>query len=275
MPRNNTRKTVAALETTVEMLPDALKPIAELLPVTETPVETEEAVVALIEAQDAQESETVEPTPAADESAPREPTFEELRDAFDDATVETTTHLIAAAIDDRAVFEDRKAPDNANIQKTLKKAREQLVTKRAARVLLATSVDPSFVNRSLHDGARYNVYALGKLADIVRGVTDGAITNAINMACMKSLFRFRKAGLDFTGEMAKAAASDKIRVEASLRQHLVRHTVSASTAPTQASSTMQALETLGVVVNVGSRKSPVYRVTDHPIVAHLEAKLAA
>jgi ABC-type microcin C transport system duplicated ATPase subunit YejF len=56
--------------------------------------------------------------------------------------------------------------------------------------------------------------------------------------------------------------------------HLVRHTVSASTAPTQASSTMQALETLGVVKRSGSGKNPVFEVVDGPLTRKIEELLA-
>jgi hypothetical protein len=61
----------------------------------------------------------------------------------------------------------------------------------------------------------------------------------------------------------------------SLRSALHRHTVSASTAPTQASSTMQALETLGLVKREGSVRNPTFTLTDHPAVAHLEARMMA
>lgn len=149
-----------------------------------------------------------------------------------------------------------------------------MITLRAASVTLACNVDPAILNRSLHEGSRYNVYAIGKLADAIFALSGGQVSNAINNAVMRSLFRFRAAGKTFTGEMAKAAASDKIRVDAAVREHLVRHTVSASTAPTQASSTMQALETLGIVKRTGGTKNPTYELTDSPVVRKLEEVLA-
>lgn len=190
--------------------------------------------------------------------------------------VDETVYQISNEIDARGAFETTKNPDNENIHRTLKKVRSQMVTKRAARLLLGTSIDPSFINRSIHEGACYNVYALGKLADIIYGVTDGVVANAINLACMKSLFAFHKAGREFTAEMSRAAASDKIRVsEVALRNLLVRHTVSASTAPTQASSTMQALVTLGICTTSGSSRNPTYHLTDSPLSRRLQEKLAA
>jgi hypothetical protein len=232
---------------------------------TETPTSeptTEELVI---------EPTTEEPTPQATASE-----FDTKLASFSDEDVIAMTVLTAKEFDVRATFETAKDAGNSNIHRTIKKARAQMVTKRAARVLLATNVDPVIFNRSIHDGARYNVYAIGKLGDCVAGLTDGKVSNSINLAIMRSLFHFRAAKSQFTGEMAKAAASDKIRVaDSALKALLVRHTVSASTAPTQASSTMQALETLGIVKRSGSGRNPNFDVMDAPVAAKLESVLLA
>lgn len=208
--------------------------------------------------------------------APQTDDFATVLASFDDTIVTDMAYKIAAAVDERAEFETDKAPDNASIQRTLKKVRQELVTKRAARVLLATNIEPTFVNRVLHDGSRYNVYALGKLADLIRSIADGhGLNNAINNAVATSMFRCKNAGIAFTGDVAKAAASDKVRIDPSVASRLVRHTVSANTAPTQASSTMSALATLGVVKVEGSHRNPTYAVTENPIAKFLEAKLLA
>jgi hypothetical protein len=179
---------------------------------------------------------------------------------------------IGKQIDQRVEFE--RAKGNETIQKHLNKSRKQLATPSAARVVIACNVDIAEINRSVHEGVCYNVYALGKLADAIQALSGGVLGNAINNACMRSLFQFRAAGQVFNGEMAKAAASDKIRVEVGLRGMLVRHTVSASTASTQASSTMQALTTLGIVKRSGSQKNPVFDLTDTDIVAKLSEVVA-
>jgi hypothetical protein len=192
-----------------------------------------------------------------------------------DEDVEAMVWAIKAEVDTREFFELQKNPENANIQRTLKKVRSQLVTKRAARVLLTCDVHPSFINRVLHDGSRYNVYALGKLSDVVYGLTGGIVSNAINLACLRSLYAVHKAGQQFTMEIARACASNKIRIDPAIRQHLTQHTVSASTAPTQASSTMQALATLKAVTVMGSARAPIYTPADSPIALQLEAMFAA
>ncbi len=185
------------------------------------------------------------------------------------------TAEITAAIDARSAFETEKHGASHNIHKTLSKVRKALMWKDTSRVMLAANVDPAFINRTLHDGSRYNFYAVDKVADAVKGLADGVVSNAINRACMVSLFQMRKAGIPFTGEIAKACASDKVHVDVAIRKHLLRYTVSASTAPTQASSTMQALETLGIVRREGSARKPTFHLTDAPVTRQLEAALFA
>lgn len=217
-----------------------------------------EAVVAHIEATEVQEPEaTVFEEPATAD-------FADLLNAVSPESAERMFKDATDAIADREFFETTKNPENANIHRTLKKVRGSLLRAYAAKVMVAAQQDAGFINRHLMDGSRYNVYAIGKYADLVDALAGSGMHNAINIAITRSLFAFAKAGLDFTGEMAKAAASDKIRVAETLRKHLVRHTVSASTAPTQASSTMQALETLGIVRIDGSRKNPTYRLLNTP-----------
>lgn len=252
--------------------------------VGETDVTLSDADLETIEAI-AESTEDAKPEPAkAVQNEPAAETVETADDSefgkliatFSDEAVEKKVFEIADCVEARETFEDTKDSENKSIKRTLKNVRSAFVTKYAARAMLATKTDPAFINRSLHDGSRYNVYALGKAADLMKGMTNGAVSNAINIACMKTLFKFRDAGVQFTGEIAKACASDKIRIsDTNLKKHLVRHTVSASTAPTQASSTMQAMETLGLVKRSGTAKSPIYELTDHPAVAKLEAQLMA
>lgn len=196
---------------------------------------------------------------------------------LDQAEVMAKAKAIGAACDKRLAFEKAKHGDGANIEKAINRGRAMMTKDlNAARIMLAAQVDPDVINRSVHEGACYNVYAIAKLADLVNGLATGVITNAINKACMQSLFKFRAAGLTFSLESAKLAASDKIRVaDKAIKDALVRHTVSASTAPTQASSTMQALETVGIVRREGSSRNPTFVLTDTPQTARLEEVLKA
>lgn len=238
--------------------------------IVETPVIDDAAVTAAV-------ATLVEEEPVA-ESTEQEFSFDQLMGEIPDADADTFVRCLAESIDGREMFEEAKNPDNANIQRTLKKLRHQVVTRRAARTLLIANVDPGFVNRELHDGSRYNVYAVGKLGDLVSGLTGGTIGNAINKAIVASLIRCRDAGVTFTMEVAKMCCSrnytGKDEASGKARSHLIRHTVAASTAPTQASSTMQALQTLGVVRAEGG-KNPTYTLTDTPVSRKLQEMFAA
>lgn len=245
--------------------------LSEFGPVLED-VSALEAIEAAAEAYD--EAPVLE-AEATDEPIADAADFARTTESFSDEDVTAKAHAISSAIDDREAFELTKNPDGGNILKTLKKVRSAFVSKPAARVMLATNVSESFINRSVHEGACYNVYALGKIADLMKAATDGVMQNAINIACMKSLFAMKAAGKPFTLEVAKACASKQYGCDAAIRQHLIRHTVAPITAPTQASSTMQAMVTLGIVTTSGGAKNPTYTLSNSPIVETLRGVLAA
>lgn len=178
------------------------------------------------------------------------------------------------AFDERSGFELIHNPANDNIQDTLKKQRSKMALPGIAAMMIATNTTPETINRSIAEGKRFNVYAIDKLNDLLHGLNSGHFKNAINIAVMKSLFKFRAAGVQFTGIAALAAASDKVKVEKQLQALLTRHTVSAATGPTQASSTMSALQALGVVINTGTAKYPIWNLTNAPVTLELERKFA-
>lgn len=209
-------------------------------------------------------SDVVQAPEAIAEEVQDLPAFADVLEAIEMPERVQMRDCIVRSLDAREDYE-RNEKANDNILKSLRKSREKLANERIAAVFLATSVDPFEFNRHRVSSNRYNVYAIDKVRDLMEALSSGdMMNNAINRAITRSLFQFRAAGEKFTGDMARAAASDKIRVNASISKILVRHTVSASTAPTQASSTMQALETLGIVKNTGTQKSAVYVLTNTP-----------
>lgn len=210
---------------------------------------------------------------SADENVPTKTLVELIQDVTDADRGQMLTR-IEAQFAEREDFERASNPGNGNIQDTLKKQRKKMALPGIAGMMLATNVDPSVINRSISEGKRFNVYAIDKLNDLLHGLNSGHFKNEINQAVMRSLFKFRAAGVPFTGIAAAAAASDKVTVDKTLKALLVRHTVSASTAPTQSSSTMSALQALGVVTNKGSAKYPIWELTNAPVTKALEAKFA-
>lgn len=182
---------------------------------------------------------------------------------------------IGKAFDDRSAYETEKNKNNERIHKELNKHRAKLAMPGAAAILLAAQVPADFINRSVSEGSRFNVYAADKLADLVKALETGAMKNKVNIAVCKSMFRFRAAGESFTGEMAKAAVCDKVTVNTKMQKLLTRHTVDPGTMSTQTSSTMTALMTLGIVKNTGTFRAPVYELTDTPQTARLQEVIAA
>jgi hypothetical protein len=165
----------------------------------------------------------------------------------------------------RAEFEKQTSPANTSIQKKLIAYQGKLVLPAVTALMVAIDLDPTFVNRSLSgSGKRFNIYAIDKVADLVMALNTGAFRNAINRCVISSMFRFEKANEPFSQNSAQAAASHHIKVGSTHSGLLVRHTVSESTAPTQASSTMNALLALKVVKNTGSVKHPVWAMIESP-----------
>lgn len=264
----------AILDVTDELLsgPDENAP-SETVEEPNEPEATDDAdlsvVMAKIEA-DQEQAEGDQPQATGDdtttEEGPKPLTLAEIVANITDADALAFAQDVGLELDRRERFE-RSLPDfKEQIVKSLANARKSLAMPSAAKIMMAASVDLDFINREIHTGARYNVYALGKLADIIHALANGrAMGNAINRACMVSLFRARANGTPFTLDIAKAASSKQIRVEPSINAWLLRHTVSPSTAPTQSSSTMQALRTLGIVRTDGSVKRPTYIVEDNAV----------
>lgn len=239
-------------------------------------VNDEAVVAAQLEAQDTQTTASVpakaKANPVIDPGADILETVAQI----DDKQRLAVAKKVTKAVEDRTAFEKAKNPLNNTIAGNLEKGRAKLAMPSAAAFLIATNVDPEFVNRSVANGSRYNVYAVDKLADLVQCLRDGVMRNAINNAVTRSMFAFRKAGIPFTGELAKAAASQQYPVSSkTMKDLLIRHTVAPGTASTQTSSTMTALQTLGVVSNVGTGKFPIYELVDCAATKRLEQVLIA
>lgn len=236
---------------------------------TENTVETNdadlEAAVASIETPETSEAQP---------SATVRQSLAEMLESVTDVDAEAMSHMLAKALDDRADFEERKSADNRNIQRTIKKLRSAVARKTVGRLFASLGAGSDFVNRQIREGSGYNVYAIDKLADLVNGLTGGETKNAVNKAVLQSLFQVQAAGLNFNMETAKMCVSrnytPKDEAASKARRHLIRHTMAPGTASTQASSTMQALGTLGVVAKDGKG----FNLLDNAVTDAFAAKFA-
>lgn len=216
-----------------------------------------------------------EPVAPEEEAAPAP--VRALSEILNEIGADARTAMIVqinTSFDDRAAHETSVNPANGNIHATLKKCRVKMALPGIAGLMLATNTSPDVINRSISEGSRFNVYAIDKMNDLLHGLNSGHFKNAINQAVMRSLFKFRAAGVPFTGIAAAAAASDKVVVDKAIKGLLVRHTVSAATAPTQSSSTMTALQALGVVANKGTAKHPIWELTNSSVTEAMQKVFA-
>jgi len=200
-----------------------------------------------------------------------------LMDLAKDVTADQITTRMAElnqGFDNRAAFEALNAPANTTIQKKLKSYRAKFVVPGIPTLTLTANVDPNFMNKSGNNASkRFNIYAIDKLADLMHGLNSGHVKKAINICIARSLFRFEAAGRPFTGLAAQGAVSANLKVPKDDAALLIRHTAAPGTAPTQSSSTMNALMVLGVVRNTGSQKHPVWAVSDAPAATRDKAAL--
>ncbi|NKX37334.1 hypothetical protein HGG70_05220 [Rhodobacteraceae bacterium R_SAG4] len=191
--------------------------------------------------------------------------FMDMLAAIPETRVASVMAGVTAGFAERARFEAEANPNNSNIQKTLTKLQKGHLTPGVMRASIIAGAGENYMNVSEVGGKRRNVYALDKMRDILYGAVVGHMKNAINIACLSSLVRLMDVQIQFTGAVAKACASDKVAIDTHIKPYLSRHTVAESTASTQASSTMTALEDLGVVKNSGTRQHPVWAMTDTPL----------
>lgn len=220
------------------------------------PVE-EELIVAEAQADEAE---------AADQAC-----FKDLVAAVTVEQAQQKAQDLVAAFAERAQFEIDADPTNSNIQKTLSKVQRAHLTPGVVAAMVVAGVDAGHINENEAGAKRRNVYALEKLRDLLYAAVTGHMKNAINIACMATLTKTKDlSALPFTGLVARGCASDKVAVPNDYKGYMTSHTVSAATASTQASSTMTALEVLGVVTNVGSRSHPIYKLTATPLSLRLQ-----
>lgn len=176
----------------------------------------------------------------------------------------------ATAFDNRSAHETLMNKGGTSIQDKLKSVRQRFETPGVAALTVAANVSPDFINRSVSGDKRFNVYAIQKMADILQGLRTGHVKNQVNKAIVASMFACEKAKQPFTGHLALASVSSSIKVkEKGVASILTRHTVAESTAATQASSTLNALEVLGAVKNTGTTRAPIWTLQPGPVTERL------
>lgn len=251
-----------AQTTTTEILTD--EDLAALEDMTFTPeIEPEDFRQDVTEAQAADQT----PAPAA---ADADVAFTDLLDAVTETQVDTLKTALVASFAERARYELEKNPHGDKTQENVAAAQKHLMLPTVLRGLVVTGVKPDFMNDPASATKRRNVYTPAKMKDILMSAKTGVLENAVNIATIVTLFRFREQKIPFTKAVAKACVSDKIAVEPFMKPFMRRHTVSESTADAQAGSTMMALELLGVVKQVGTKRAQVFELVESALTRRLE-----
>jgi hypothetical protein len=196
-----------------------------------------------------------------------------LANVSDDDAKKTAAFYVAQC-DERLAFELAKNANNESIKKHVNNAAKKFATLRVARFMIAAEVRSTFINEQERVNARRNIYSVAKLLDLAENTVSDTSFNAINNACLSSLFKFEKAELEFTHADALASASRDVNVkDTNKRKFLTRHIVDANTASTQASSTMNALLAARVVDEyTNDNRETCYKLRDNALVTHLRAR---
>lgn len=184
-------------------------------------------------------------------------------------TKKTNAYLatLVSAIEERSAYEAAKNAENANIQKTLQGIRADLEHAAIAEVMASASVPSGFINAAERGNARYNVYAAEKVANVARVLAGAGRLNHYTRAILASAQRCKAAGLPFTHADAVSACSLSVKLTPEKAPYIVQYEkhIAPNTASTQASSSVAALKTFGILSEGKSPSGAVaYGLQDVP-----------
>ncbi len=169
---------------------------------------------------------------------------------------QTTVEFIAAAnvnCDDRIAYECSKNAANVTIADKINSVRKTLTNDKIATVMIACSYNVADINKQERTSNRRNVYAIQKEMNIAQFIAAAAALNHYTLAIFKTAVALEAATFTLTHATARAACSVDVKTSVAAQQSIViknryaKH-IDASTASTQSSSSLNALQALGVLV---------------------------
>lgn len=161
-----------------------------------------------------------------------------------------TQNIFEVAIATRKSNEVAKAPNCTSMCATLDNLAKSVAHQKIVDVMLAAQVDANFINRAERSNAYYNVYAAEKVVNIARFLAVVAALNHYTKFIFLSALALEKNDMTLTHKDAACACSkDAKHADAKRSKHIVRYEkiVSPSTASTQSSSSINALQTFGIL----------------------------
>lgn len=157
---------------------------------------------------------------------------------------------LLSSIDARIAYERAKNAENENIVSTLTDIRKSCDHVAIAEVMLSASVDANTINKSERSNARFNVYAFEKIVNVARAASAASALNHYSRAILATAKKFAESELLMTHDDAQSACTLDIRVKDAKREKQIvkyqKH-VSAKTAATQSSSSLNALKAFNVL----------------------------
>lgn len=180
-----------------------------------------------------------------------------MSNATDNVT-ETRTHAeivaeyratLTSAFDVRMSYERAKNAENESIQSVLKAQRKSVDHDKIAEMMLVANVNADFINVSERVSARFNVKAAEKVINLARVLASAEHLNHYTRAVFLSAVALAKNNTMLTHKDAHASCSLSVKNNAARDKLLVRYQkhVDASTASTQSSSSINALQMFDVL----------------------------
>lgn len=158
---------------------------------------------------------------------------------------------LVAAIDARKAFEADKSAENANIQKTLDDIKKSVDHIKICETMFANNVDANLIMRKERVSDCFNVYAYQKVVNIARAANAAQALNHYTRAILLTAKAFANADMLLSHDDAKSACTLSHKVKDSKREKLInkyqKH-VALSTANTQSSSSVNALQAYNVLI---------------------------
>lgn len=182
------------------------------------------------------------------------------------------------AIEQRKSFEASHDATNDNIQDTLTKLIKECHDK-TCETLASLNVDVAFINRHERANKRFNVYAAQKVTNIARYLNASASLNHYTRAIVETMLALEAAKLTLTQADAQAACSLDVKVKDNKKTKLIKRYqkhVAASTAATQSSSSLNALQVCNVIrESRNDANETIYMLNDNTSAKALLEKMNA
>lgn len=176
-------------------------------------------------------------------------------------TMNATQYLesLLSQIDARAQYEIEKNSENTSIQACLVTSRTSIRNsvnhEKIAEILMLSNHDVATINRQERSNNRYNVYAYEKIANIANVLLNSTSVSRLNhysTAILKAVHSYESAELTFTHKDAVSACSADCKHSEKAREKILKDVryakhVAATTASTQSSSSINALQSMNVL----------------------------